>query len=57
MDTALHRYGPLVGRILIAFIFVFSGFGKVTGFDAACEWRGSPRRLLMPSDQRSERTE
>ena len=30
---ALNRYGPLVGRLMIAAIFVFSGFGKITGFD------------------------
>jgi putative oxidoreductase len=32
MNT-LNRYGPLVGRILIALIFVFAGFGKITGFE------------------------
>lgn len=26
--TTLHRFGPLIGRILIALIFVLSGFGK-----------------------------
>jgi putative oxidoreductase len=31
---ALDRYGPLAGRILIALIFVLSGFGKITGFEA-----------------------
>ena len=30
---ALNRFGPLAGRILIALIFVFSGFGKITGFE------------------------
>jgi putative oxidoreductase len=29
----LEQYGPLIGRFLIAFIFLFAGFGKVTGFD------------------------
>jgi putative oxidoreductase len=29
---ALERFGPLVGRTLIALIFVFSGAGKITGF-------------------------
>lgn len=29
----LHKFGPLLGRILIAFIFLFSGIGKVMGFD------------------------
>jgi putative oxidoreductase len=32
MNT-LNCYGPLVGRILIALIFVFAGFGKITGFE------------------------
>ena len=26
------QYGPLVGRILLALIFVMSGFSKITGF-------------------------
>ena len=32
MDT-LERFGPLAGRILIALIFIWSGFGKITGFE------------------------
>ncbi len=28
----IHRFGPLVGRVLIALIFVWSGFGKIAGF-------------------------
>jgi putative oxidoreductase len=31
--SMLQRFGPLVGRVLIALIFVLSGFGKVTGFE------------------------
>ena len=31
--NALNHYGPLAGRILIALIFVFAGFGKITGFE------------------------
>lgn len=30
---ALNRVGPLVGRILIAFIFIVAGYGKITGFE------------------------
>ncbi len=30
--NALNRYGPLVGRILIALIFILSGFSKIGGF-------------------------
>lgn len=31
--NALQQFGPLVGRILIALIFVMSGFGKIPGFE------------------------
>lgn len=33
MENTLNRYGPLAGRLLIAFIFIFAGYGKLTGFD------------------------
>jgi len=26
-------YGPLVGRVLLALIFIIAGYGKITGFD------------------------
>jgi putative oxidoreductase len=29
---AVRQYGPLAGRILLAHIFLISGWGKVTGF-------------------------
>jgi len=32
MNT-LERFGPLLGRILIALIFIVAGYGKITGFD------------------------
>jgi putative oxidoreductase len=32
MNT-LERVGPLAARILIALIFILSGFGKITGFE------------------------
>ncbi|MBI3067648.1 MAG: DoxX family protein [Betaproteobacteria bacterium] len=28
----VKQYGPLIGRVLLALIFVYSGFGKITGF-------------------------
>ena len=30
---AVKTYGPLVGRILLAILFVVSGFNKITGFE------------------------
>lgn len=38
---ALNRFGPLVGRILIAFIFLFAGFGKITGFEGTVAYIAS----------------
>lgn len=28
----LNRYGPLVGRVLLALIFILAGINKITGF-------------------------
>jgi putative oxidoreductase len=44
---AMNRYGPLVGRLLIAAIFVFSGFGKITGFEGAVGYIAS-KGLPLP---------
>ncbi len=46
MDT-LNRYGPLAGRILIALIFLFAGFGKVTGFEGTVGYIAS-KSLPLP---------
>jgi putative oxidoreductase len=43
----LQRFGPLVGRILIAFIFLFAGFGKVTGFEGTVGYIAS-KGLPLP---------
>jgi putative oxidoreductase len=29
----VRMYGPLVGRVLLALIFIIAGFGKLTGFE------------------------
>jgi putative oxidoreductase len=44
---ALNRYGPLVGRLMIAAIFVVSGFGKITGFDGTVGYIAS-KGLPLP---------
>src|SRR5688572_3851803 len=31
--NAIKQYAPLVGRILLAWIFLSSAWGKITGFD------------------------
>jgi len=45
--NALNRYGPLAGRILIALIFVFAGFGKITGFEGTVGYIAS-KGLPLP---------
>jgi putative oxidoreductase len=46
MET-LNRFGPLVGRILIAFIFIFAGYGKITGFEGTVGYIAS-KSLPLP---------
>ena len=45
--NAMNRFGPLVGRLLIAAIFVFSGFGKITGFEGTVGYIAS-KGLPLP---------
>lgn len=47
MENTLDRYGTLVGRLLIAFIFVYAGFGKVTGFEGTVGYIAS-KGLPLP---------
>lgn len=43
----IKQYGPLVGRLMIAIVFLLSAWGKLTGFDAtAGEMAG--RGMPMP---------
>ena len=37
----VKHYGPLAGRILIALIFLRSGFGKITGFSGTAGFMAS----------------
>lgn len=38
MQTLLSSYGPLVGRILLSILFIFSGFAKVTNFAGSVQY-------------------
>ena len=44
---ALNRYGPLIGRLLIAVIFVLSGFNKIGGFEGTVGYIAS-KGLPLP---------
>jgi putative oxidoreductase len=39
--TALQPVGLLVGRVLLALLFILSGFGKLTGFAATAGYMAS----------------
>jgi putative oxidoreductase len=41
MQSTINKFGPLVGRILIAVIFLWSGFGKVMGFAGTAGYMAS----------------
>lgn len=44
----VRMYGPLVGRVLLALIFIIAGFGKITGFDGTV---GYMQAYNMPMTQ------
>ena len=44
---ALNLYGPLAGRILMAVIFIFAGYGKITGFEGTVGYIAS-KGLPLP---------
>lgn len=49
MNT-LERVTPLIGRVLLATIFIYSGFGKITGFEATAGYMaayGMPMTKLL----------
>jgi putative oxidoreductase len=43
----MQNYGPLVARVLLGMIFVWAGFGKVTGFAATAGYIAS-KGLPLP---------
>lgn len=43
----LQQFGPLLGRILLALIFIFAGFHKITGFEGTAGYMAS-HGLPMP---------
>ena len=46
-----HDSGALIGRILLALIFVMSGFSKITGFTGTAGYMASagiPQNLVVP---------
>ncbi len=41
MQSTIDKFGPLAGRILIALIFLLSGFGKIGSFAGTAGWMAS----------------
>lgn len=48
MENALQRNIPVIGRILLSFIFIFSGFGKITGFTGTAAYMASKGMPMVP---------
>ncbi|MGB8856600.1 MAG: DoxX family protein [Burkholderiales bacterium] len=52
--SPINQYAPLIGRALLAIIFIISGFGKITGFGGTAGYmasKGVPMAevLLIPT--------
>jgi putative oxidoreductase len=41
MQSTINNFGPLVGRILLATIFLMSGIGKISGFAGTAGYMAS----------------
>jgi putative oxidoreductase len=41
MNEAITKFGPLVGRCMIALIFLLSGIGKITGYAGSAGYMAS----------------
>lgn len=48
MCNLLKQFGPLAGRVLIALIFIVSGFGKIAGFAGTSGYMASKGLPLVP---------
>lgn len=48
MDKTLQRIVPLAGRFLLSFIFIFSGYGKITGFAGTAAYMASKGMPMVP---------
>lgn len=52
MNTIVARYGPLAGRLLLAFMFIFSGWGKIGSYAGTAGYMASKGlpfpELLLP---------
>jgi putative oxidoreductase len=44
-----QQYGPLVGRLLLANLFIVSGFKKITGFAASAGYMAAKMPALDPN--------
>lgn len=49
MCNLLRQFGPLVGRVLLASIFVASGYGKIGGFDGTSAYMASQGLPFVPA--------
>ena len=48
MLKLIEQYGPLVGRILLAAIFMISGFHKIAGFEGSAQYMAGKGLPMVP---------
>ncbi|MNX80031.1 Inner membrane protein YqjF [compost metagenome] len=48
MQAALDRYAPLVARLFLSWLFLYSAYGKLTGFSGYAAYMGSKGMPFVP---------
>lgn len=48
MNSSTNDMAALVGRILLAVIFIISGFGKITGYDGTAAYMAAKHMPMVP---------
>ena len=47
MNEVISKFGPVIGRILVALIFLISGISKITGFAGTAAWMASMKLPMV----------
>jgi putative oxidoreductase len=48
MFKLIEQYGPLVGRIFLAGVFIVGGFHKITGFEGTAQYMAGKGLPMVP---------
>lgn len=47
MNEVITKFGPVIGRVLVAAIFLISGISKITGFAGTAGWMASMKLPMV----------